>query len=169
MVQCQNCGRVNNYGSNFCRFCGTKFVINQVSPDDYFEQQQAPPPYSWKTDEFQIAEAPKPKQQQQQRQINQVQPLPFQYRQPMRPILPQQQFQQPHVFQNQPLPQQQYIGSAASCPRCAGQFVKQERKISTAGWIVFAVLLVTFFPLFWIGFLIKEDVKICQICNFKLT
>jgi hypothetical protein len=41
-----------------------------------------------------------------------------------------------------------------------------ERKISNAGWVVFAVLLVTFFPLFWIGFLIKEDVPVCPVCNY---
>jgi hypothetical protein len=43
-----------------------------------------------------------------------------------------------------------------------------ERKISTAGWITFAVLLVFFFPLFWIGLLIKEDVHICPACNTQV-
>lgn len=164
MNQCQNCGRVNNYGSNFCRFCGTKFLVNQVSNQENFE---APPPrpYSWKTDEFQIADAPpRPKQ----KTINQVQPLPFQYPpQPSpRPVMRQQQpFQPPLAYQNP----QQGVGFGNNCPRCAGQFVKYERKISTAGWIVFAVLLVTFFPLFWIGLLIKEDVRVCQTCNFRLS
>jgi hypothetical protein len=43
-----------------------------------------------------------------------------------------------------------------------------ERRISTAGWVTFAVLLVVFFPLFWIGLLIKEDVPVCLACNSKL-
>jgi hypothetical protein len=43
-----------------------------------------------------------------------------------------------------------------------------ERSISTAGWIVFAVLLVVFFPLFWVGLLIKEDVHVCPACKTRL-
>nr|AUN37236.1 hypothetical protein [uncultured bacterium] len=43
-----------------------------------------------------------------------------------------------------------------------------ERRISTAGWITFAVLLVFFFPLFWIGLLIKEDVPVCSNCLSKV-
>jgi len=54
------------------------------------------------------------------------------------------------------------------CPRCAGQIFRTERKVSTVGWIVFAVLMVAFFPLFWIGLLIKEDVRVCQTCNFRI-
>jgi hypothetical protein len=45
---------------------------------------------------------------------------------------------------------------------------KIEKRISTAGWITFAVLLVFFFPLFWIGLLIKEEVQVCQVCSSKL-
>lgn len=166
MIQCQNCGRVNNYGSNFCRFCGTKFLVNQISSYDNAEAPP-PPPYSWKTDEFQISEAPaKPKQ----RTINQVQPLPFQYQnnQAARPAMnqPPRNFQQPLAAYNNP---QQNIGFGSNCPRCAGQFVKYEKRISTAGWITFAVLMVAFFPLFWIGLLIKEDVRVCQTCNFRLA
>ena len=44
-----------------------------------------------------------------------------------------------------------------------------ERRISTAGWITFAVLLVFFFPLFWIGLLIKEDAVVCQTCNLRVN
>lgn len=166
MVQCQNCGRVNNYGSNFCRFCGTKFIVNQVSNQEDFVPPP-PPPYSWKTDEFQITEtAPRPKQ----KTANRVQPPPFQFPATappppmMRPLMPHQ-FGQPLAYQNP----QQAVGFGNHCPRCAGQFIKYERKISQAGWIVFSVLMVTFFPLFWIGLLIKEDVAVCQTCNFRLA
>jgi hypothetical protein len=70
MLQCQNCGQVNAQASNFCRFCGTKFPAMPVSNKSDFEQSP-PRPYSWKTDEFQVADAPR----QRNRQINQVQPL----------------------------------------------------------------------------------------------
>ncbi len=165
MIQCQNCGQVNNYGSNFCRFCGTKFLVNQISNANSFEQLSPPPrPYSWKTDEFQINEPllQKPKT----RQINQVQPLDNRNR---------LNNQNPFATQPPPPPQplayqkpQQNMAYNLHCPRCASQIFKTERKVSTMGWIVFAVLLVTFFPLFWIGLLIKEDVRVCQACNFRI-
>ncbi|MBA2620489.1 MAG: hypothetical protein H0U87_04750 [Acidobacteria bacterium] len=160
MIQCQNCGRTSNFGNNFCRFCGTKFLVNQVSKIESFEQQP-PRPYAWKTDEFQIADdQPKPKTT----QINQVQPLGNQ-----NPIFNPPPFQPP-----QPLAYQKPHPVASAnyktyCPRCAGQIFRAERKVSTAGWIVFAVLMVVFFPLFWIGLLIKEDVRICQNCNFRFV
>jgi hypothetical protein len=116
-------------------------------------EQLPPRPYSWKTDEFQVVEQPRPKT----RQINQVQPLGRQNP----PFLPPPQ---PLVYQRP----QHNIAFNPPCPRCASPLFRYERKISNAGWIVFAVLLIAFFPLFWIGFLLKEDVRICQNCNYKL-
>lgn len=56
------------------------------------------------------------------------------------------------------------------CPRCHSQLLpRRERRISTVGWIVFAVLLIAFFPLFWVGFLIREDVSVCPVCNHRFT
>lgn len=155
MIQCQNCGQVNARASNFCRFCGTKFLSGQIADDPDFER--APPrPYSWKTDEFQVADAPKPRT----RRINQVQPLantnPF-----IAPPPPQ-----PLVYQP---PQPINFAYNAHCPRCNSQYIRYEKKISTAGWIVFAILLVAFFPLFWIGLLIKEDARFCQVCNYQIA
>lgn len=162
MMNCQNCGQVNTQASNFCRFCGTKFtqvqysngnnpnVLNNPSGNNY---EYAPPrPYSWKTDEYQISDNKTPKNQ----PINRVQPLAgFQTQQ----NVGVQPFQQPHAMTNN-----------YHCPRCSSQiFPRTVRQISTGGWIVFAVLLVTFFPLFWIGFLIKDEVRICPVCNLKLN
>ncbi len=149
-MQCHNCGQINTQTSNFCRFCGTKFMSHQHQNGGNYEF--APPrPYAWKTDEFQISESKARKT------LNQVQPLPNQN--------PFQPAQAP-----QPLAQRQsqFLAENYRCPRCGSQhFPRYERKISTAGWIVFAVLLVMFFPLFWIGFLIKEDVRICPVCRLK--
>ena len=64
----------------------------------------------------------------------------------------------------------QYMTGNYRCPNCMSQFLPRiERRISTTGWVVFAVLLVAFFPLFWIGLLIKEDVHICPSCNTRLN
>jgi len=65
--------------------------------------------------------------------------------------------------------QPQFLASFR-CPNCSTHLPPLlERKISTAGWITFAVLLVTVFPLFWIGLLIREDVPVCQVCQAKLA
>src|SRR5215216_4750793 len=142
MIQCQNCGQGNAPESQFCRFCGTKFLVSQPMPQQQQQNYgyQAPRPYSWKTDEFQTqAEARK-------QTAN-------------------------AAFSAQPLANrdQQYLSGNYRCPNCMSQFLPRiERRISTTGWIVFAVLLVLFFPLFWVGLLIKEDVQICPSCNLRL-
>ncbi len=139
MIQCQNCGQGNAPESQFCRFCGTKFLISQPMPQQGYDYQ-APRPYSWKTDEYQTqAEA---------RKTSASAP-----------------------FGGQPLAsrQPQFMTGNYRCPNCMSQFLPRiERRISTTGWIVFAVLLVVFFPLFWIGLLIKEDVQVCPSCNTRL-
>ena len=120
----------------------------------------APPrPYVWKTDEFQINENKFRKPQ----QINQVQPLP--------PPLPNQMPPLPMMPPPMPLVRQQQHNLAYGyhCPRCATNLMpRMERRISTAGWVVFAVLLVFFFPLFWIGLLIKDNVRVCSVCNLPI-
>ncbi|MGI8555413.1 MAG: LITAF-like zinc ribbon domain-containing protein [Pyrinomonadaceae bacterium] len=155
MSNCQNCGQFNNGSSNFCRFCGTRVSQTQVEPPSY--EYNPPRPYVWKTDEFQTSEP----QVRTSRQINQVQPLLN------RTTAPAQNFVQPTM----PLTnyRQSPMIYAYRCPCCGTQnYPRIERKISTAGWIVFSVLLVMFFPLFWIGLLIKEDVKLCPVCNTRV-
>lgn len=152
MIQCQNCGQVNSQASNFCRFCGISFLQAQ-NPKPTGYEFVPPRPYVWKTDEFQISEA----QVRKNKTINQVQPLSGQF-------APMQNTVAPPAFRPQ-----QNIAYDYRCPRCANQlFPKVVRKISTAGWVVFAVLMVAFFPLFWIGLLIKEDVRVCSVCNARI-
>jgi len=137
-VTCQNCGNQSSAENKFCRYCGTRFTMEQQAKAfDY-----APPrPYAWKTDEFQTQTEPG-------RPLN---------------ILPEGQADVLAYRDGAP------VAMAYRCPNCGGQFLPQiERRISTAGWIVFAVLLVMFFPLFWIGFLIKEEVRVCPSCRSTL-
>ena len=153
MTKCQNCGNQNYPEANFCRFCGTKFVMqsapdNQNSPYDF----SAPRPYAWKTDEFttqnearKTVDAPRTSPINQQVLIGRTQNV------------------------NQPLAfhQQQHLSQPYRCPHCMSQFLPRvERRISTAGWITFAVLLVFSMGVFcWIGLLIKEDFRVCPSCN----
>jgi RNA polymerase subunit RPABC4/transcription elongation factor Spt4 len=165
MIQCNNCGQVNAQESNFCRFCGAKSgpmpqtqfnPPNQIPPSAQgINYEYAPPrPHVWKTDELQISE----NKSRPTEQINRVQPLAS-----FEAVTNQ-------TARTQPLAQYQQNNLAYGyrCPRCASQLLPRlERKVSSAGWITFAILMVAFFPLFWIGLLIKEDVRVCPVCNLK--
>ena len=155
MITCQNCGQGNTDTSNFCRFCGTKFIAPQQVEGIGYEY--APPrPYMWKTDEFQVGDSRGPKRT----RIEQVTPIPSFNTMPNQAL-------QPQTFQAGG--QMQYA-AGYHCPRCRSQlYPRVVKKISAAGWIVFAVLLVTFFPLFWVGFLIKEETRICPVCNLRIS
>ncbi len=151
MNTCQNCGKQNTVETNFCRFCGIKLTV-QPQPMNANPYESAPRPYAWKTDEFQTqneARATTPGGLNQTAQFNAAQsfrPAPPAYSQP------------------------QHLSQSFRCPNCMSTYPpRMERCITTGGWITFAVLLVVFFPLFWIGLLIKEDVAICQTCNTKLS
>jgi len=152
MSLCQNCGKMNTPEAVFCRFCGTKFNFQKpVMTNNPFDHS-APRPYAWKTDEFQAQ--------------NDARPTVH---------LPQQghteRFAPPvHHQGSQLMYQPNQIAANFRCPHCMSNFMpRMEKRISTTGWVVFAVLLVFFFPLFWIGLLIKEDVPVCQGCNTKLS
>jgi cytochrome c-type biogenesis protein CcmH/NrfF len=132
----------------------------QQTPPQQQQQQQnqsyeynPPKPYSWKTDEYQVQQDAKAQRIQ---EIHRVQPL-SNLNQPSPP---------PALAYRQQAPA---MAHGYRCPRCGTQNLPHiERKISTAGWVVFAVLLVVFLPLFWIGLLIKEDVRVCPVCNLKV-
>ena len=161
MVKCQNCGNFNTLESNFCRSCGTKFVL---PPSHVAQQFQMPPqqtydyapprPYAWKTDEFQTQNEPR-RPAAAERNHPATNPIP----------LNNPNYQQPLAqWQGNPM-QQTFL-----CQRCMNRIPPvYKRRISTAGWIVFAALLVTFFPLFWIGFFLKEDVWVCPACNARMA
>ena len=61
------------------------------------------------------------------------------------------------------------LGPVLQCPFChyTGP-VRLEQKVSVGGWIVLCVVLIVFFPLFWIGLLIKDDYYACNSCGIKL-
>ena len=55
------------------------------------------------------------------------------------------------------------------CPHCGSTAVPLvKRRISTTGWIVFAVLLVFTVCFFWVGLLIREDYRVCPECGIEL-
>lgn len=146
MNNCIRCGEHNAAMSRYCRRCGHRF--GDLQPQTAEQYDYSPPsPYVWKTDELQTKnETRRPRQ------------FASQTQEMHRPqYVAAQQYQPAHLM-HQPL-----------CPRCgSGDRPRIERRISTGGWITFAVLMVTIFPLFWIGLLIKEDVAVCQTCKLRL-
>lgn len=155
MIQCANCGQVNTETSNFCRFCGTKFLQSQMANEGTNYEYSPPLPYSWKTDEYQIKDRNAPKTQ----EINRVQPLANSF------VTNQSPRPQPLAYQQ---PNQMAYGY--HCPRCGTQALPMvTRRVSTAGWITFSVLLVMTGIFFWIGLLIREDVRVCPVCQLRLT
>jgi hypothetical protein len=62
-----------------------------------------------------------------------------------------------------------HIDLGFRCPFCRSSYPPEvKRKISTAGWVTFVVLLVLCFPLCVIGLFIKEDYRVCSSCGIKL-
>jgi DNA-directed RNA polymerase subunit RPC12/RpoP len=54
------------------------------------------------------------------------------------------------------------------CPRCGSEAPPlKTRRISTAGWVTFGVLMFLCLPLFWIGLLIQEDYFSCPACGAR--
>lgn len=144
MIQCQNCGKSNAPESHFCRFCGFRFTLKQPENYDF----RPPRPYAWKTDEFQTqSEARLPKTTTAHIGI------------------PQQTYGLMTTYHGP-----QDLSGNYRCPHCRTNYLPiLERRISTAGWITFALLLVFTFIFFWIGLLMKEDVPICPVCKRRVN
>jgi hypothetical protein len=55
------------------------------------------------------------------------------------------------------------------CPFCQTNYPPQVMsRISTAGWVIFVILLIACFPLCIIGLFITEDYRVCSSCGIKL-
>lgn len=147
MIQCQQCGQGNADNTQYCRFCGNRLTLQQPSGSEY---QQAPPrPYSWKTDEYQTQSEPRVRRQDSPQQLYQNSYPPS----------------QPLAYAGP-----QYLNPNYRCPNCGTTVLPVvERRISTAGWITFALLLVFTFVFFWIGLLMKQDYRVCPVCRATLS
>lgn len=55
------------------------------------------------------------------------------------------------------------------CPFCGSdEFPRVKNEVSTAGWVVFIILILFCTPLCWIGILITEEKRLCRDCGMKL-
>ncbi|OYT73894.1 MAG: hypothetical protein CFK52_00640 [Chloracidobacterium sp. CP2_5A] len=56
------------------------------------------------------------------------------------------------------------------CPYCrTGLPPRFVSKVSAAGWIILVLLLFLCWPLFWVGFLIREERCLCRVCGGRLS
>lgn len=107
----------------------------------------------------------------------QLQRAPVGYAEPSRPggsYVPPHSWQsgalpQQHHHESQPQPTPQFPPPHFRCPYCGTDAPPVVgRRISTAGWIVFAVMIVACLPLFFIGLLMKEEYRQCGYCRASL-
>lgn len=162
MIPCQNCGKINSGQTNFCRFCGTKIAMQQIAPEEPYTYS-APRPYSWKTDEYPAGNDERP---------TQVIDRSRQEPQPFNPGNQTSAFRQPQAqYGSQIAHRSNYaVDANYHCPRCGSSYLPVlDRRISTAGWVVFSCLLVFTVIFFWIGLLMKEDVAICPACRARVN
>ena len=153
MNACQNCGKLNSVETNFCRFCGTKFNIRAAVPDNPYDYA-APQPYAWKSDEFQTSNEAR---RTHPTDALRVGTQPFQGAGPL-------------ASRSHAAGAGYAIDPNYRCPRCGSSYLPvMERRISTAGWIVFAALLVFTVIFFWIGLLLKEEVPVCPVCRSRVS
>lgn len=150
MIQCQNCGKSNASESQFCRFCGNRFTAPQPQTFDNPTRR----PYSWQTDEYQTQTESRTRNTVGNVEIPQQAGFPAQHS---------------HGAMQMSYRGPQDLSGNYRCPHCGTNYLPiLERRISTAGWITFALLLVFTFIFFWIGLLIKEDVPICPACKNRV-
>lgn len=152
MMQCTQCGRENADRTQFCRFCGTRLEAFDGFPQQHASDYQfAPPrPYAWKTDEYQT---------QSERRVRNVPETG-----PLYSSGTQYPLAQPFYGGNR------YIAANYICPNCGTTALPiTERRISSAGWMTFALLLVFTVVFFWIGLLMKENVSVCPVCRATLS
>jgi RNA polymerase subunit RPABC4/transcription elongation factor Spt4 len=152
MAFCINCGQQIGPGTRICRFCGTDTQTGQrgAAPQpDYVP----PKPYAWASDSLTGKPAPS------QPARPQVQQFQAQNYAPPVPVVP---YGNPGVVGG--------YGYNYRCPNCGTTaHPRIEEKISQGGWIVFAILLVVFFPIFWIGLLMKEKYQVCPVCRVQFA
>jgi len=141
MIKCKNCGQMD-FGNNFfCTNCGHSLASGEFVP---------PAPHVWKsTDEFNKSE---------DKPLETMSPdAPRMTIPEAGPVIPAQ-FNSPQLS----IP-------FTICPYCKKQILPLiEKQISPIGWATFVVMFFLCLPLFWVGFLIKEEVKRCPYCQLKL-
>ena len=138
MNYCDKCGQTNDADYQFCRNCGNRLTF---AARQNTESYQPPRPYAWKTDEYQTQAEPRPNYP------------------PHAPVGGQMMQQS----------QMHFMAGNYRCPHCGSPAQPViERWISPTGWVVFGLLLFFTIVFFWIGLLLKEEVRVCPNCGKRV-
>lgn len=151
MIKCRNCGQVNPDSDLFCRRCGMSFREHHAPREERKRDFETSPPgpYSWKTGEF----PSKKKSARSTEQIEVGRPLDDPFRTSELPAVQGNRGLRP-VYR---------------CPHCGTTALPiVTKRVSSAGWAVFAILLIVTLFLFWIGLLMQEEVRVCPVCNRRV-
>lgn len=151
---CHSCKFENPHNSRFCRRCGIALEEQSAINEEKFSYDP-PDPYSWRGDDVNDVD---------ERGVRQ-RPAPAQP--PPPPVRVGSITDEGKAQRGGGGLARQHQGLV--CPYCGGQMALSPiQKVSGAGWAVFVVLLIFFFPLAWIGLLIKKNVVFCLSCNAML-
>lgn len=152
MILCGNCGQDNHDTDLFCRRCGMSFhrrPAPERKPMRDFEESP-PRPYAWKTGEFTRGE----KGARPTEQIEYGSSIDDPFRTSELPAAPGRRDLRP-VYR---------------CPHCGTTALPiVTKRVSSAGWAVFTLLLIFTLFLFWIGLLMQEEVRVCPVCNNRVS
>ncbi|MBC7797883.1 MAG: hypothetical protein H7Z37_13500 [Pyrinomonadaceae bacterium] len=150
-MNCENCGKFNEIGQNYCRFCGAPLTQRQTQNTP----NQQPSPYGWASESSSLHNVdPNFVSDFSTESPPQVQPLVKFPQQDNQTIVQNRQTQPLHGY---------------NCPYCKTTTPPINiSKISDSGWAVFIVMLLFCLPLFWIGLLMTENRRICPVCGLRL-
>ncbi|MCS7079026.1 MAG: hypothetical protein NZ585_03115 [Chloracidobacterium sp.] len=142
MIICVNCGQVNETAASRCLRCGAS-VFELPS---YLGQPDSPP------------KAPVPSPPPKAPPYTPLRPTPT-----MDPFPTPPPVTRPVYLHYPP------VTGGFVCPYCQTNLPPRLiSRVSTAGWITLVVLLLFCWPLFWIGFLIREERCVCRVCGGRL-
>ncbi|REJ78674.1 MAG: zinc ribbon domain-containing protein [Acidobacteria bacterium] len=150
MIECGNCGQENPDSALFCRRCGMSFRDVHSRQRQRSDFEKSPPrPYSWSTGEFQG-------ERRGARDTEQIE-----YGQPIDDPFRTSELPARHGDWN--------MRPVYRCPHCGTTALPiVTKRVSSAGWAVFTLLLIFTLFLFWIGLLMQEEVRVCSVCKGRI-
>jgi hypothetical protein len=88
------------------------------------------------------------------------------------PPLPPNPYASPQVASSSPFAPNAnptHRASGFECPLCKSHATPlRKSRISNAGWATVILLAIFCFPVFWVGFFMKEDYMVCGTCGVPL-
>ncbi len=170
MIVCVNCGQINETAASRCLRCGASSFEYPSYLGSVGSAPSAPVPGSSPPP----APPPKPVSPPHRPPPPSPYRTPYGTSQPFTPppapmptVPPSGSPTVPYI---PPLPIQPVVVGGFVCPYCRTNLPPRlTSRVSPAGWVIFALLLLLCWPLFWVGFLIREEGLRCRNCGRQLA